>query len=241
MMPNQDMTPQPPRRAFEASFERLAATVSATIGIAVATPGSAHVFSAGRWSDGVAWSTIKVPLALAALRSDEPGAHDLAVKAITESDNPASERMWSLLGEPADAARRVQAVIKESGDAVTAVESRRLRPGFTAYGQTQWPLEKQARFAAQLPFMHGAAAVIDLMHHITTDQRWGLAAKDVAAKGGWGPGVAGDYLVRQFGIVPMKSGHVGVALAAEAHDGAFDTGVDAVNRMTEWLVAAFPT
>ncbi len=233
-------TPPPPRLAFAASFERFAAGVSATIGIAVASPRLHEALSLGSSAGGVVWSTIKVPLALAAMRCDPPGARELAVKAITESDNPASERLWSLLGEPADAARRVQAVIRESGDAVTVVESRRLRPAFTAFGQTQWTLEAQARFAAGLPYVTGAAAVIDLMHRITGDQRWGLAAKGVAAKGGWGPGVAGDYLVRQFGVVPVESGHVGVALAAEVHDGAFDTGVEALNRVTDWLVGRLP-
>ena len=223
-----------------AGFEQLAAGVPATIGIAVAAPYPGEVFSLGNWSGGVAWSTIKVPLALAALRGDRPRSRRLAVKAITESDNPASERLWSLLGEPADAAERVQAVIRESGDTATVVESRRLRRGFTAFGQTHWTLERQARFAAQLPYLPGAADVVDLMHHITSDQRWGLAAKGVAAKGGWGPGVAGDYLVRQFGIVPTESGHVGVALAAESQDGAFDTGVDALNRVTDWLVSRLP-
>jgi hypothetical protein len=225
-----------PLARLRVDFERLAATIAATIGIAVAPPGAAGVVSLGRWSSGVAWSTIKVPLALAALRSGQPHARDLAVKTITESDNPASERLWSLLGEPADAARRVQAVIAESGDTVTAVESRRLRQGFTAFGQTQWALDRQARFAEQLPLIPDAAAVIDLMHHITTGQRWGLATKGFAAKGGWGPGITGDYLVRQFGIVPTESGHVGVALAAEAPDGSFDTGVDALNTVTGWLV-----
>ena len=224
----------------KASFESLAASIPATIGIAVAAPRLAGVSSLGNWAGGVAWSTIKVPLALAALRGDQVGAADLAVKAITEADNPASERLWSLLGEPAEAARRVQAVIRESGDAVTVVESRRLRTGFTAFGQTQWTLEGQARFAAQLPDIPGAAAVIDLMHQIASGQRWGLTAKGVAAKGGWGPGIAGDYLVRQFGIVPMESGHVGVALAAEVHDGAFETGVDVLNTMTDWLIGHLP-
>jgi len=234
------VTPPPPQLALEPSFARLCAALPATIGVAVAAPGRAEVFSLGRWSGGVAWSTIKVPLALAALRSDQPRARELAVKAITESDNPASERLWSLLGEPADAAQRVQAVIRESGDAVTVVESRRLRAGFTAFGQTRWTLAGQARFAAQLPYIAGAAPVVELMHHITAGQRWGLAAKGVAAKAGWGPGVAGDYLVRQFGIVAMETGHVGVALAADAHDGALETGVDALNRVTDWLVSRLP-
>lgn len=230
------MTPPPPRR--EASFQELAAAVPATIGIAVARPDVADVLCLGRWSSGVAWSTIKVPLAIAALRHDPARAHDLVVKAITESDNEASEWLWSQLGEPAEAAQRVQAVVNEGGDAATVVESQRRRPRFTAFGQTQWPLDRQARFAAGLPCIGDAATVIDLMHRLTRGHRWGLAAKGVAAKGGWGPGLAGDYLVRQFGIVPTGSAHVGVALAAEAR--AFEAGVDIINTMTDWLVGQLP-
>ena len=77
---------------------------------------------------------------------------DLAVKAITESDNRASEQLWSGLGDPAEAARQVQGVIAEGGDTATVVESRRLRRGFTAFGQTQWTLQRQARFAARAAF-----------------------------------------------------------------------------------------
>ncbi len=218
---------------LEASFEELAATVPATTGIAIARPGITEVYSLGRWSGGVAWSTIKVPLAIAALRNDRARAHDLVVKAITESDNHASEQLWSQLGGPADAARLVQAVVTECGDTATVVESRRLRPGYTAFGQTQWPLDRQARFAARLPSIGDAATVIELMARLTSGQRWGLTAKGVAAKGGWGPGVSGDYLTRQFGIVPTESGHVGVALAAEAR--TFEAGIDVLNAMTDWL------
>lgn len=218
---------------LEASFEQLAATVPATTGIAIARPGITEVYSLGRWSGGVAWSTIKVPLAIAALRNDRARAHGLVVKAITESDNHASEQLWSQLGGPADAARLVQAVVNECGDTAAVVESRRLRPGYTVFGQTQWPLDRQARFAAQLPSIGDAATVIELMARLTSGQRWGLAAKGVAAKGGWGPGVSGDYLTRQFGIVPTESGHVGVALAAEAR--TFEAGIDVLNAMTDWL------
>ena len=138
---------------LEASFEELAAAVPATTGIAIARPGITEVYSLGRWSGGVAWSTIKVPLAIAALRNDRARANDLVVKAITESDNHASEQLWSELGEPADAARLVQAVVAEGGDTATVVESRRLRPGYTAFGQTQWPLASagSVRRASCLP------------------------------------------------------------------------------------------
>jgi Beta-lactamase enzyme family len=232
------MTSRPLELALEASFEQLSATVPANVGIAIARPD--RTYSLGRWSSGVAWSTIKVPLAIAALRNDRSRAQDLVVKAITESDNHASEKLWSQLGEPANAAQRVQAIISESGDTATVVESRRLRRGFTAFGQTQWTLGRQAHFAEQLTSIPDAAAVIDMMHELTVDQRWGLAAKGIAAKAGWGPGVHGDYLVRQFGIVPTQSGQWGVALAAEAYDGVFETGVEVVNALSEWLVSRLP-
>lgn len=217
-----------------ARFDELAAGLPATIGIAIATPGRTEPYSLGQWSSGVAWSTIKVPLAIAALRHDRPQARNLVVKAITKSDNRASEQLWSQLGDPTDAARRVQAVVDECGDADTVVESRRLRRGYTAFGQTRWTLDRQARFAARLPHIADAATVLDLMSHLTSAHRWGLAAKGVAAKGGWGPGARGDYLVRQFGVPPTGSGHVGVALAAEAR--SFKAGVDALNAMADWLV-----
>lgn len=197
------MTTQP-NPALDAGFEELSATVPAIIGLAIAVPGRTEASALGRWSTGVAWSTIKVPLVIAAPRHDRSLAKDLAVKAITESDDVAAEVLWSQLGDRADAARQVQTVLREAGDAGTVVESRRLRPGFTAFGQTQWPLDRQAWFAAHLVGLAGAVGVTDLMHQLCSDHRWGLAAKGVAAKGGWGPGSDGDYLVRQFGFIPHR-------------------------------------
>ncbi|ORB51962.1 hypothetical protein [Mycobacterium persicum] len=223
--------------ALQQSFEELSATVPAIIGLAVAVPSRTAACTLGPWSTGVAWSTIKVPLVIAALRHDRSRAKDPAVKAITESDNDAAELLWSQLGHPADAARQVQTVLREAGDAGTVVESRRLRPGFTAFGQTRWPLDSQAQFAAHLPGLAGAVGVTGLMRQLCSEHRWGLAAKGVAAKGGWGPGSDGDYLVRQFGFVPAESGYAGVALAAQA--AKFETGVDGLNRITDWLVNHF--
>jgi len=48
-----------------------------------------------------------------------------------------------------------------------------------------------------------------------------------------GPGIAEGYLVRQFAIV---SGTVGVALAAETHDGGYEAAVDIVDTLTGWVV-----
>jgi hypothetical protein len=223
------------KRALETSFQELSESVPATIGIAIAPVGESSVTSFGTWSTGVAWSTIKVPLAIATLRAGS-GSPKLVAKAITQSDNAAAEKLWSQLGDPAEAAKKVRAVIQDAGDTATVVESRRLRSGYTAFGQTQWSLVQQAQFAARLPCIPDASRIVNLMRKLTTDHRWGLAAKGFAAKGGWGPGIQGDYLVRQFAIVPIESGHVGVALAAEAHDGVFETGVDILNKLTDWLV-----
>jgi hypothetical protein len=230
------MTSRPLELALETSFEQLSASVPAEVGIAIARPD--RTYALGSWQSGVAWSTIKVPLAIAALRTDWLRARDLAKKAITESDNQASEQLWSGLGGPADAAPQVQGIIAEGGDTATVVESRRLRRGFTAFGQTQWTLQRQARFAAELPTIPGAADVIDLMQNLTAAQQWGLAAKGIAAKGGWGPGVDGGYLVRQFGIMPTPSGQWGVALAADAE--AFEAGVEVINALADWLVSRLP-
>jgi hypothetical protein len=216
---------------LQKSFADLSSSLPATVGIAVAGAGGCPVLL-GAWTSGVAWSTIKVPLAIAALAVDDA---DLVFKTITLSDNAAAEELWSRLGD--SAAGLVQAVIRQAGDPTTVVESRRLRAEYTPFGQTRWPLTDQARFAAGLSLLPEASRVIELMGDLSADHCWGLAAKGFAAKGGWGPGIADDYLVRQFGIV---SGTVGVALAAEVGDRGYDAGVDAVNTLTDWLVEHLP-
>jgi hypothetical protein len=212
-------------------FHQLASQLPAEVGISIATVGSRPV-SYGAWSSGVAWSTIKVPLAIAALRAGSDDS-ELVVATITRSDNAAAEQLWNLMGDPADAARQVQAVIREAGDVATVVESQRLRAEYTAFGQTRWSLADQAGFAAGLAHVPEASPVVELMGELTADHCWGMAAKGFAAKGGWGPGGHGGYLVRQFA---MFSDTVGVALAAEVSDGGYEAGVDVVSRLADWCV-----
>jgi hypothetical protein len=213
--------------ALEISFNALARTLPGTVGVAIASVDQAAL-SFGEWSTGVAWSTSKVPLAVAAA---SPNNADLIFKAIAESDNAAAEKLWSQLGK--DAAELVQTVIRRAGDPATIVESRRLRAEYTPFGQTRWALAGQARFAAGLSRVPNASPVVDLLHELIDEHRWGLAAQGFAAKGGWGPGLSGDYLVRQFAIV---SSTVGVAIAAEVDAGGYETGVDVVNTLTDWVV-----
>jgi hypothetical protein len=228
--------PPPPVTDLHADFATLSARIPAEVGVAVVSGPTVSTF--GTWTTGTAWSTIKVPLAIAALRADPTQAEGFVPAAISQSDNAAAERLWSLLGESNEAAAAVETVLKESGDPSTAVQPDRVRPGFTAFGQTDWPTEAQARFAWRLPCIAGSEPVLSDMHHIAAGQVWGLVDNaEVAAKSGWGPGERGGYLVRQLATVAVPAGDIGVALAAEPTDGTFESGVAAINQLADWVNA----
>ena len=225
---------QPPGDALDDSFTQLVASLPpGDVGIAVA--GDQQSRSFGKWSSGTAWSTIKVPLAIAAIRKNSQAAQPLMAKAISESDNTAAEGLWAMLGSPPEAAQAVQTVLTEGGDSSTTVQFQRVRPQFTAFGQTDWPQQQQARFAFALPCL-GASPVIDQMRHLDSEQRWGLAADGVAAKGGWGPQPDGGYLVRQLAVLSNHAGASGVALAAKPADGRFETGTAMITKLSAWVL-----
>lgn len=226
-------SPMVPVDDLSADFVSYSAAIPAQVGVVVVSGSTVRAF--GTWSDGPAWSTIKVPLAIAALRAAPESASLFVTAAITRSDNVAAESLWSLLGDPPAAARAVGLVLHETGDDATIVPSVRERAGFTAFGQTRWPMEAQARFAWALPCVSGSGPVLADMRDIIGDQSWGLADAETASKGGWGPGVNGNYLVRQLATLTVADGSIGVALAAEPEDGTFSSGVAAMNRLAEWV------
>jgi hypothetical protein len=222
---------------FAAEFASLAAELDATAGIVVRPVGTGPPpVTAGEWSTGTAWSTIKVPLAIAGLReTDPPEVTDAMRAAIIQSDNDAAESIWASLGDPATAATKVQAVLAQAG-APTTVESRKVRPEFTAFGQTTWSLTDQATFLSSAACDPGNQPIIDLMGQIEPDQAWGLGQIPGAEfKGGWGPSLEGNYLVRQFGIIPVNDGLAVVAVAVEPNSGALDDGTKALTRIATWL------
>ncbi|WP_084082756.1 hypothetical protein [Corynebacterium freneyi] len=230
--------PTPPDVPEEAQGD-LAAEIDAILdtwgghaGVALAVPGAAGEAAApqvvGDLESDVAWSTSKVPVAIAAVR--QAGAADASIQsninaAITVSDNVAAEALWASLGDPATAAAATTAVLRDGGDAVTTANAERTRPEYTAFGQTQWALPDQARFGAHLTCLDGAGPVIEAMGAITDDQRYGLGTIPGARfKGGWGPDESGMYQVRQFGTIAVDGGEVGVAIAARPADGTYATG-----------------
>ena len=225
----------PPPADLAASFAELERSTDAAVGVALAPVGNGLaplVF--GEWTVGPAWSTIKVPLAMAALRQSS-SLTDAAAAAITQSDNVAAEELWASLGDPVTAASSVEAVLREAGDSTT-VESQKVRPEFSAFGQTQWPLANQAGFLAEAMCDPRNGSVLDLMIDVVSDQRWGLGTlPDARIKGGWGPNTSGQYIVRQIGIVDTPTGKAAVAVAAAPASGSFGDGVSVMNSIAEWL------
>jgi hypothetical protein len=225
--------------ALAADFAQLQSQLHAEIGLAVSAVGSAASPSPlGDWQTGPAWSTIKVPLAIAALRQENPPRVTAAMEAaITESDNAAAESIWEGLGDPVTAAHKVEDVLKEAGDSTT-VQSQKVRPEFTAFGQTDWPLIDQARFLAFAVCDNRNAPIFSLMGQVEQDQRWGMGTiPDAQIKGGWGPSLSGSYLVRQIGILSAPTGTIAVAMAAAPASGSFADGTHDLTEVANWLTA----
>lgn len=158
-------TPVPvPDDDLIASFSALAETIGGSVGVAVSNGVQTWTFGAD--TTGPAWSTIKVPLAIAAQRSLGDTVQPLAARAIEQSDNAAAEELWSMLEGGTTAAAAVETVLRETGDPSTVVQPERVRAGFTPFGQTEWSTEMQARFAARLPCVAGSAAVVEMMRNV---------------------------------------------------------------------------
>lgn len=232
--PSSSGVPSAPAPLAEA-FAQLQATLRGQVGLAVAPAGNGNSpLHFGAWQTGPAWSTIKVPLAIAAYREGGEVTSDMRA-AITESDNVAAESIWQSLGTPAVSARKVETILQETGDN-TVVQSQKVRPEFTAFGQTDWPLTEQARFLAAASCDNRNAPILDLMGEVEPSQSWGIGRiGDALFKGGWGPSTSGNYLVRQIGLLTTATGTVAIAVAAQPDSGSFDDGVAQINTVANWL------
>jgi hypothetical protein len=235
--------PPPPGSAGPAGlavdFAQLESGLHASAGIVIGAVGTDHPpIVLGDWQKGPAWSTIKVPLAIAALREQDTPVPTAAMSAaITESDNAAAESIWAGLGDPVTAAHKVEDVLRKTGDP-TVVQSQKVRPEFTAFGQTDWPLTEQVRFLSAAVCDDANGPIFDLMGKIDPTQSWGIGTiANTRFKGGWGPSLAGSYLVRQIGVLNGPTGMVAVALAVQPASGKFDDGTADLTQMATWLRA----
>ncbi|AWB81983.1 hypothetical protein C3B44_06150 [Corynebacterium yudongzhengii] len=194
-----------------------------------------HVAHAGVDGESSAWSTIKVPIAIAATQN---GLEDDSVieLAITESDNDASRILWNFLGDTETAALAAEEVMVEGNGPSTLYDTVTTYYG-SSFGNASWPLINQARFAANLECIDGAGPTYAAMGDIVEWQSDGLAGLDDAhVKGGWSDELetANEYLYtyRQLGAVVTDSGTVGVAIIAHPDDGSHETARAALDELT---------
>ena len=175
--------------------------------------------SGGQLRAARAWSTMKLPVVVAAIDAGRADPDDVEA-AITRSDNDAALRLWQALGD--DRAERVEAVLRRAGDAETIVEREPDPRGWSPFGRTVWTLEAAVGFYralanGELLEPRETERLLDAMARVVPDQRWGLGALEgVRFKGGWGPSEPPrtGYEVIQVGIV---DGRV-LAVAACAAD-----------------------
>lgn len=228
------------RRAFASLENKLGAEIGATIG----SPGRPPALVLGSRESGSAWSTIKVPMALALI--EEPGPltsrqSSLIAAAISVSDNQAAEAIFGDLvrkhGSKEGAAGAIEEVLREAGDQATQV-SVVGRDGFSPYGQTEWSLPLQHLFISRLAAScigDPDAREIVLGHMREVGDAWGLGAVGAELwKGGWGPGTDGRYEARQMGV--LDSGAV-VTLAVASHDGSFGSAQSAASEVARLLAS----
>lgn len=233
-------TPAEPS-GWQADFAQFQRTLGGQVAVTFAAIGddTSQPTRLGSLDSGPAWSTMKVPLVIAALRQQDPPSPTVSAQmkaAITESDNAAAEAIWAGLGPPEVAAVKVQDVLRSYGDNTTTVQSQKSRPEYTAFGQTDWSSAEQLKFVAAAYCDHANAGVFDLMGHIEDDQRWGLGTLPGAKfKGGWGPSPTGNYLLRQIGVIPTDSGLTAVVVAAAPTSGTLQDGTRELTAVAEWL------
>lgn len=202
-----------------------------------------ETFNAGLKGDEPAWSTVKVPIAIAALRDGaSPELVDLAIK---ESDNDAAYALWShVQWTEGDAGSAVKALLKEYDTTGEFAEP---------FGYSTWVLEEQAKFGAHLPCIPEAEQVYEAMDDIVEWQDNGLdKLPDTRAKGGWGLSETDNgYTHRQIGVRETagggtaENGAVGLAIEvtmpgeyAEEAIPALDTLAAGVDRVVSEALEA---
>ena len=212
-------------------------TLLSTIADAVATQfgGTVAVAAGGIGSSDdpamPAWSTIKVPLAVAAYRVAPDTAQLAAPAAITASDNDAALQLWNALPPGAG-----DAVLADGGVPKT-INTERIRPEFSTFGQTMLTAAEESTFMSNLSCLSGAGPVLELMGQIVPGQDYGLGQLPNAQfKGGWGPSASGGYQVRQMGLVSNTAGQdVALALTVVPADGSYQTGQAMANTVAQQL------
>jgi hypothetical protein len=241
----------------EASFDSMAASLPAQVGMAIEPLGSEEVREFGDLlSGGHAWSSIK-PAILATVLNEQgelgPEEEAWAEAAITASDNEAAASLFHTIegrqGGLDGASAAVSGTIQSGGSTGTKVATAPPPPGaVSTYGQTVWPVGEAVRFyhglaRCEVTSPSATSYIEGLMEDVIPEQRWGLGEASFASgdrvgmKGGWGPDseAGGGYLVRQSGFVQGSQGGVAVAMIAIDESGSYPAGAADLTKMAQWL------
>ncbi len=232
-------TPAPtPAAGLAAEFEQFAGELNANVGVVLTAVGDGTPpVALGTWTHGPAWSTIKVPLSIAALReSPAAGVTDAMRGAIIRSDNAAADQVWQSLGTPDVAAKRGGGGAERCGCSCH---------GSSRANSTGIQCVRPDRLVVDGP---GPLLVVGEVHggdraDLRPDGAGRRATNSGASesstkweiKGGWGPSASGKYLVRQMGVVDTPQGETAVAIAAEPASGSFGDGTQVLTTVANWL------
>ena len=202
--------------------------------MAVGSLAGGPIETRGELSESRAWSTMKVPVIVAAIAAGQ--ADWQAVEAaITRSDNDAALLLWDRLD---DGAAAVEAVLRQAGDDQTTLEPDPDPRGYSSFGRTVWSLTAALSFYAALARGEllpeaDTERVLDAMGRVVPEQRWALGQiAGIRFKGGWGPSERpeGGYEVIQVGIAGPRV----IAIAARAEDS------EAAKRLASKHVPQYP-
>jgi hypothetical protein len=225
----------------------------ARIAIAIQPLGLGKVQVLGGDPTMQAMSTSKI-LILSALLRDRGGVQNmtaeqmlLARAAITQSDNNAILALFSSLeadkGGLLGASAYATSLLRRVGDDQTQVTTAPPPPGYaTTFGQTPWTPTAEVRFFRALALgcilpRPNTDFELGLMRTIEPSESFGLGSAgfdQVAFKGGWGPEPAGQYGVRQTGIIGAGDSGLVVSLIADPVS-TFAVGESVLDQVAQWL------
>lgn len=228
------------------------ATFGDDASVAVADLGGSVIWSYDGRGEAKAWSTYK-PLVVAALLAQRGGPAALtdedreSIEAALEySDNDSARMLLDELVFTDDAgagAVQLSRLLALAGDRQTRI------PDVAAgedIAEMEWTNTNQVRFLNMLGSgcllpRDSTDYLLGTMAKVTDEQRWGLGAVGATAfKGGWDTTDEGDYLVRQFGLVPTSAGKdLVVALTVKPRDSDPDTANTMASDVAKWVVAHF--
>ena len=190
--------------------------------VAVTPLGGGRTFTVGDHRRDYAWSTIKVPIVVAADARRTGSAADKSA-ALRYSNNDAARRVYASLGP----SRRsiLNRHLRAHGDAST-------RTSAVAPGLTSWHVSDQARYASRIACGSKARSARAHMKQARPSYPFGLLQTRLRSRTIQKIGYGGSE-VRQLAIVTLRDGRrYGVSILG---DGGFGPARDKVDRIARWV------